>query len=105
MSGSEEHKVLEFRVGALEGAVGEIKSAVKSIDQSLQSLARLETRHAETRDGLSRAFTDIEDHEARLRAVESEMPTVKLTRSWTLRAVVGIVVVVCLALLGMVVKR
>lgn len=105
MGANEEHKVLEFRVGALEGAVGEIKQAVKSIDQSLQSLARLETRHAETRDGLSRAFTDIEDHETRLRAVESEMPTMKLTRSWILRAVVVIVGAVCLALLGMVVTR
>lgn len=103
--GTEDHKVLEFRVGALEGAVGEIKSAVKSIDQSLQSLARLETRHAETRDGLSRAFADIEDHESRLRTVEGEMPTMKLTRTWTLRGVVAVVAVVGLALVGVVVAR
>lgn len=103
--GLDEHKVLEFRVGALEAVVGEIKSAVKSIDQSLQSLARLETRHAETRDGLARAFDDIEDHETRLRTVEGEMPTMKLTRSWTMRGVIYVVGVVGLALIGLVIFR
>lgn len=81
--------VMEYRISALEGSVNEIKSAVKSIDSSLQVLSRLEQRHAETRDGLGRAFSEMEDHEKRLRVMEVEMPTTKLIRGWIITAVVG----------------
>lgn len=91
-------EILEYRVSQLEGAIGEIKSAVKSIDASLQSLARLEARHAETRDALERAFdgikelkdVDIKDHETRLREIEENMPTVKLVRNWVITGVLGV---------------
>lgn len=85
----DEKTVLEFRVSALEGVVSEIKLAVKSIDQSLQTLARLEERHAETRDGLERAFGEIKDHEDRIRSVESDMPTMRLIRNWIVSGVLG----------------
>lgn len=81
--------VMEYRLSALEGSVGEIRQAVKSIDASLQVLARLEQRHAETRDGLERAFKELADHESRMRIVEIEMPTTKLVRGWIITAVVG----------------
>lgn len=81
--------VTEYRITALEGSVNEIRSAVKSIDASLQVLARLEQRHAETRDGLERAFEELKDHEVRVRDIEAEMPTTKLVRGWVITAVVG----------------
>lgn len=81
--------VMEYRLSALEGSVGEIRQAVKSIDASLQVLARLEQRHAETRDGLERAFEELKDHETRVRDIETEMPTTKLIRGWIITAVIG----------------
>lgn len=96
----EDHKVLEHRVNTLESSVNEIKQAVKSIDGSLQVLARLEAHHAETRDGLGRAFGEIKDHEKRLRVIEGEMPTMKLARGWAIAGVVAIVALVGLTLVG-----
>jgi hypothetical protein len=81
--------VMEYRLSSLEASVGEIRQAVKSIDASLQVLARLEQRHAETRDGLERAFGEIADHEARVRVIEQEQPTTKLIKGWVIAGVVG----------------
>ena len=91
--------VIEFRIASLEGSVGEIKTAVKSIDNSLQTLARLEVHHAETRETLSRAFREVEDQERRLRALESEGPVAKLVIRWVIGAVIGIVALVGVALI------
>jgi hypothetical protein len=82
-------EVLDYRITALEASVGEIRQAVKSIDGSLQILARLEQRHAETRDGLERAFGEIADHEARVRVIESEQPTTKLIKGWVITGVLA----------------
>lgn len=75
-------EVHEFRLNALEESVAEIRAAVKSIDSSLQTLARLEERHQETRDGMQRMFATLEAHDERLKAVELEMPLMKLLRMW-----------------------
>lgn len=100
---SEQQQVLEFRVATLEGAVMEIKTAVRSIDTSLQTLARLEAHHSETRDALSRAFADIGDHENRLRDIEAEMPTMRMIRNWVVAGVLGVVSMTGAALIGLVV--
>lgn len=86
---ADDQTVLEYRVASLEAVVREVKDAVKSIDISLQTLARLEARHAETREGLERSFAELHDHETRIRNIESEMPTVKLIRNWVITGVVG----------------
>lgn len=112
MMAGEQNNVLEFRVSTLEKVVGEIGQSVKSIDGSLQALTRLEARHAETRDSLSRAFTaiqrledeDLKDHENRLRAVEADMPTFRLIRNWVIAGVIGIVALVGIAVVGVVVS-
>ena len=96
----EHQSVLEYRVNVLESVVGEVKNAVKSIDTSLQTLARLEVHHAETRDGLERAFTDLGDHEARMRVIEVEMPTVKLIRNWVIGGVLSSVGMIGAAVFG-----
>lgn len=107
---NEPHNVLEFRVSSLEKVVGEIGQSVKSIDGSLQALTRLEARHAETRDGLARAFAavqrledeDLKDHENRLRVMEADMPTVRLIRGWVIAGVIGVVSLVGVAVVGIV---
>lgn len=100
---TEQEAMLEGRVMYLEKTVEEIRDAVRSIASSLQILTRLEAAHNETRNGVGRAFTAIEDHEKRLRAVEAEMPTVKLTRGWVITAATAIVGILGLALFRLVV--
>lgn len=99
----DEAKNLAVRVGVVEQAVADIRELARSIDASLRQLAQLETKHEETRSALGRAFTELEDHKDRIGAVEKEMPTIKLVRDWTIRAVIGVVTVVGLAGLGLVI--
>jgi chromosome segregation ATPase len=93
---------LESRVEFLEKTVHEVRDAVKSIDGSLKELVRLEVAHAETRNGLERAFLEINDHESRLRKIEEDMPTMRMTRGWVITAVIGIVGILGLAVAKMV---
>ena len=99
----ENEKVLEFRVATLEREHGETLAAIKSIDNSLKTLTALEVHHSQTREALGRAFTDIEDHETRLRKVETEMPTMKLVRNWVIAGVIGCVSMVGVAVAGLVI--
>lgn len=109
--GMENEKVLEFRVSALETVVGEVRTAVKSIDASLKALTSLEIHHNQTRDAVGRAFTeikrledgDIKDHEERLRLVENDLPTMRLVRNWVIAGVVGCVSMVGVAVAGLVI--
>lgn len=96
---SENAELIEYRIASLEGAVGEIKQAVKSIDSSLQTLARLELHHAETRDSLSRVFTGQEDQDKRLRVLEIEAPTTRMVHRWVIGGVIGIVSIVGVAVI------
>ena len=96
-------KVLEFRVTSLEKVVSEVSSAVKSIDSSLKTLTSLEIHHNQTRDAVGRAFTNIEDHETRLRGIEADLPTMRLVRNWVIAGVIGCVSMVGAAAAGMVI--
>lgn len=104
MSADQNHAVLAERVTNLEKATESISHAVKSIDESLKVLTRLDVKHDDTRDGLTRAFKELEDHETRMRAIEKEapkdnetrlsniekeMPTMKLVRGWIMAGVLG----------------
>lgn len=104
--------VTEFRINSLESAVGKIADAVQEIAQNTTQIAQLEVRHSETRDGLTRAFGEIEklqkkdtDADTRLKAIEVEMPGLKETRGWVTRAMLAIIAVVGLAVVALVVTK
>jgi len=97
-------EVLGIRVTSLERVVKEVADSVKSIDQSLKTLARLEVKHEETRSSVIRAFQEINDHETRLRDIEAEMPTVKLVRNWIIAGVVGMLGLAGLAIWAVISK-
>lgn len=71
--------------------LGMIEQTLKGISETLERLAALEQKHLETREAVGRAFDSLETHDARIRAIESEMPTLKLARGWLLSGMVGII--------------
>lgn len=110
-----EDGVTDLRLSMLEEAYQEVKQAVKSIAVSLSTLTTLEVRHAETRESLNRAFSQMEmnrleqkeknsDYEKRLRAIEEQMPTMKLIRNWVVSGVLGTVGIVGIAAIVLVIK-
>lgn len=86
--------VITYRLGAIE-------DAISTVSKSMQQLVILEQKHIETREALGRAFDNIEDHDARIKKIEIELPTLTLTRGWILSGVITIVSLVVLAALGL----
>jgi hypothetical protein len=91
-------------VRALHGAIGHVTSGVDELRSSMAVLGRhavlMETSASEIAQ--MRAAQTAMD--GRVRAIELEMPALKETRSATMRGVWGIVALVCIALLGLVLK-
>ncbi len=128
-------QILTHRVTALEdtmgSVMGEIRDGIREIAVNTGKLAVLEERHAETRDGLTRAFDEIKriqnqkcdvamcagvkdgyasietrvtNIETRVGDIEKAMPGLKETRGWVI-ALAGLVIVsVVGALLALVVR-
>lgn len=63
-----------YRLQAIETAVMELRTAHKSIAESLQQLVLLERAHAETRDAIARAWRQIELNAESIRAVDDQIP-------------------------------
>lgn len=108
-------------------AIGEIRDGIREIAANTGKLAVLEERHAETRDGLVRAFSEINklqtakcdvagcrstetrvvnlersipnNLEDRLHGIEIAMPALKETRRWVVAGVLSVVSVVGFAVI------
>lgn len=61
----------EARIVALEDAVNDIRDAVKDIRQATVTIARLEERHAETREAINRCFQSAEKNAEAILAVKA----------------------------------
>ena len=82
-----------------------IENAIKAMADGINKLANLEQRHTETRESLERAFKTLEKHDTRIRAVEQEMPTMKLTRGWIVAGVVGVFAMVGVGIMKLVIAH
>lgn len=105
---AEPTQILEYRLNRVE-------EAVSSIAESLKTLTRLEEHHKETREAINRAFEEIRTNrrdyedscdrvEGRLRAVELQLPILRMTSRWVIGgtlAVVSAVFATCGSILWM----
>lgn len=71
---------------------------------AIEKLVRLEERHSEQRDAISRAFTLLEHHGRDLSEMKIALPPLQETRRWMMTGVISLVGVVLLALVGLVIK-
>ena len=105
MLDSEKAAVLDMRVTNLERIVERVSCAVESIDESLKTLTRLDVKHDNTDASVNRAFTNLKDHESRIRIIESEMPTLKLAKGWVIAGVVGLISLLGIELVSLVLRN
>ena len=114
--------VIEQRISTIEKSVEKMADAIKELTTSIAAMAKLEAKQLEIQThiekssaSVARAFAAIEksemavrnlisDHEARVRTLESEMPTTKLTRWWVLSGMVFVVTAVGAALVVLILK-
>ena len=108
--------VFDHRLTVVEGAMDKIADAVGEIAKSTTQIAALEVRHAETRDGLERAFDEIakiqtqaaadkKSADDRLKLIEVEMPGLKTAKDWVYRGMAGICTIVVVAVVSLVVAK
>ncbi len=93
----------ELRLRLLEQDREDMRDAIESIKGSLQALVRLEERHAETREALGRAFKESKDIHDRVSAIEKVIPGLVEMRGWLVKANLGILGLIGLAIIGLVV--
>lgn len=128
-------QILTHRVTALEdtmgSVMGEIRDGIREIAVNTGKLAVLEERHAETRDGLTRAFDEIKrlqnqkcdmaafanvkagfssletrvtNLETKVGEIKTDMPGLKEMRTWVITLAGIVIVSVVGALLALVVR-
>ncbi|MDE4918283.1 hypothetical protein ACUXAV_000322 [Cupriavidus metallidurans] len=79
----EAESLTDYRLSQLERAV------TKLVEQNSQMIA-LEQRHLDTREALERAFKAIKDNDIRIRAIETDLPTMRLVRGWVITGVLAV---------------
>lgn len=124
---------LNARLTNVEDGLAETRSILRSVDESLKSLVRLEAHHAETREGMNRAFKsikvldlqaketdklvaehgrrladteeDVAAHSASLALIHAELPKLRQSAGWVNKAVLGAAVMVGAVFGGVAVER
>jgi hypothetical protein len=92
----------ELRIEHLEKAVEKIDHKIDGITDALQSLVRIEERQISTAERLNTGAGKMSDHEARIRAIEKEMPGLIEQRKWVVGGVLAGIGLIGMALLKLV---
>lgn len=98
------NELLAHRVNQHDAELVEIKTVLKSIAESLSTLAVVAAHHEETRGALARAFKALDQQEARISVVEVEMPALKTTRDDVRRMTWIVLTAVAVAVLALTLK-
>lgn len=84
----------EARLNTVERSIEKIETSVAKIADSMELIARLEERHAVTREALDKVAKSVESIDGRLVAVEIVVPMLKEARGWLIAGVLGVVAAV-----------
>lgn len=84
----------EARLQTVERSIEKIEASVSKIADSMALIARLEERHAITREAVERVTDQIDNIDGRLVAVEIVVPMLKEARGWLIAGVLGVVAAV-----------
>lgn len=107
--------MISERIDRIETTQERLATAVERQAAGLEKVAVLLAKHEEHSNAIGRAFDEIEacradhldqhrDHESRLRKVEEEMPTLKLTRGWVISFTLAGFSLLALAVAALVLK-
>lgn len=103
---------MELRLSLVEREQKEFREAIRDLRdyserqaKSLEALVRLEERHAESREALSRAFASLKEHNDRLNTIEQNMPGLLEIRRWVVGGVIGIISLVGISIAGLVILK
>lgn len=110
---------VEQEQGEMREVIFSLKDSQQAISNSLERLVRLEERHVETREAITRAFSAIEKiaagmHELRmqvpanldprLREIEASMPGLIEMRRWMTAGVLSVVGLIGAAIIGGIIR-
>ena len=110
---------VEQEQGEMREVILSLRESQQAISSSLERLVRLEERHVETREALSRAFAAIEKQgealhgiklqvpnnlEPRLRELENNMPSLLELRRWVTAGVLSVVGLVGAGIIGLILR-
>lgn len=105
-------QTMEARLTAVEKDQAEFRQVVREIRDissrqadSLEKLVRLEERHAESREALGRAFSEIEKHDIAIHEIKIAIPPLVEMRKWLASGMISVVGLVFLSLIAFVVKQ
>lgn len=81
---------------SVERTLHETSKALQQISQTMAMIAEAnraaEERHDDFKATMSRAFVCLDEHETRLRSIETHMPGLKEVRKWIVAGILAIVV-------------
>lgn len=83
--------VLRAELRAVADRQGEMSRTLGKMADTLSAVVRMEERLTEGREALARAFTELDDHELRLKRVELDLPALKEARKWITGGIVAVV--------------
>jgi hypothetical protein len=102
---------MESRLIAVEKDQAEFRNVVREIRDissrqadSLEKLVRLEERHAESREALGRAFSEIEKHDLAIAEIKIAMPPLIEMRKVVVNGMISVIGFVVVALCTLVIK-
>ena len=81
-----------------------IETAIERISQAIVDMVRLDQKHSETSNAVSRAFIQIEKMEERMSQVEQGLTVPKLISGWVIAGVLGVVAINGAAIIYLVLK-
>jgi hypothetical protein len=92
-------------VRGVDGKVDDLRTGLARLSEAMASVVRLEVKHDATSLNLQ-AIRDKQDLlDKRIGMIDQEMPALRETRQWVVRAMVTVVGVVMLAVLGLVIVK